>query len=187
MIGALLTALEVDGGTFTIRTDFRDVLRALEAFNDPDLSETEKIYICLANIYEDFEHMKPNIYQEAYEKAIWFIDGGTEQREDKPSPKTMDWEQDERLIFPAINKVAGYETRASEYIHWWTFLGYYMEISDGIYSSVLAMRSKKAHGEKLDKAEQKWWAQNKDICVLKKRLSQEEKDIKDKLNALLGD
>ena len=186
MIGSLVRSLDIGDESYSIRTDFRDVLRVLEAFNDPDLKEQDKILICLANIYQNFDEMPPDMYQEAYEKAVWSIDGGIDRREDKPKPRTMDWEQDERLIFPAVNKIAGYETRAAEYIHWWTFLGYYMEISDGVYASVLSMRAKKANREKLDKNEQKWWNANKDICVIKKKESEEEKAIKARLNELIG-
>ena len=98
----------------------------------------------------------------------------------------MDWEQDESIMFPAINKVAGFETRSAEYIHWWTFLGYYMEISDGIYSQVLALRMKRAKGKKLEKWEREFWSTNKSICVLKPKLTAEEKADKDRLEALLG-
>ena len=50
----------------------------------------------------------------------------------------MDWDQDAPLIVPAINKVLGGEVRAMPYLHWWTFVGAYMEIGEGVFSSVLA-------------------------------------------------
>ena len=98
----------------------------------------------------------------------------------------MDWEQDEAIMFPAINKVAGFETRSAEYIHWWTFMGYYMEISEGVFSNVLNLRMKKAKGKKLEKWEREFWNSNRDICTLKTKLSSEEQAEKDRINALLG-
>jgi len=98
----------------------------------------------------------------------------------------MDWEQDENILFPAINKVAGFETRSIEYLHWWTFLGYYMEISEGVFSHVLSIRMKKAKGKKLEKWEREFWSSNKSICVLREKISEEEKAERDRLNALLG-
>ena len=89
-------------------------------------------------------------------------------------------------MFPAVNKAAGFETRSAEYIHWWTFLGYYMEISDGIFSNVLNLRLKKAKGKKLEKWEREYWQSNKELCVLKPNLSADEQKQRDELNKLLG-
>lgn len=185
MIGSLPESLVVHGIEYEIRTDYRDIINIITAFTDANLTDYAKAFVCLKCLYVDFEDMPQDAFQEAFDQAMWFIDGG-KRRDDKPHPRTMDWEQDEPLIFPAINKVAGYETRQAEYIHWWTFLGYFMEISEGVYASVLTMRGKRAKGEKLEKAEQKWWAANKDICVLKAKLSDEEQEAKDRIEKLLG-
>jgi hypothetical protein len=97
----------------------------------------------------------------------------------------MDWEQDEKILFAAVNKTAGFETRAVEYLHWWTFMGYFMEISDGIFSQVLGLRNKKAKGKKFEKWESEFWSANKSLCVLKEKLTAEEQAKKDKLNKML--
>ena len=86
----------------------------------------------------------------------------------------LDWEQDESIIFPAINKVAGAETRSQSYIHWWTFMGYFMEIEEGTFSMVLGIRQKKAKHKKLEKWEQEFYRNNKELCDLKKRYTEEE-------------
>lgn len=185
MIGELPRSTEINGTEYALRTDFRDVLRILTAFSDPDLENDEKVYICLFILFEDFENMPETDYESAFKAAIRFIDCGTDPGE-KHSPRTMDWEQDESIIFPAINRVAGYETRSAEYIHWWTFMGWFMEIHDGVFSNVLSIRSKKAKGKKLEKWEREFWQANKDICVLKPKLTEEEKAARDRLNALLG-
>lgn len=189
MIGELPRSVNVNGSEYDIRTDFRDILRIITAFNDPDLEDNEKVYICLCIFYENFEALHPNDYEAALKAAIKFIDQDdkdVDKEETHKSPRVMDWEQDEAILFPAINKVAGCEVRSAKYIHWWTFLGYYMEISEGVYSNVLSLRLKKAKGKKLEKWEREFWSANKDICVLKTRLSEEEQAEKDRLNALLG-
>ena len=89
-------------------------------------------------------------------------------------------------MLPAINHVAGFEVRAAEYIHWWTFMGYYMEISEGIFSHILGLRVKKAKGKPLEKWEREYWRENKALCVLNAKLSEEEKAERDRINALLG-
>lgn len=187
MVGELPQSLSVNGKEYAIRSDFRDILKIVIAFNDPDLEDNEKVYVCLFILYEDFSSLTHNSYEEAFKAALKFIDNGADTEEEmKRSPRVMDWEQDESIMFPAINKVAGYETRSAEYLHWWTFLGYYMEITEGVFSTVLSVRSKKAKGKPLEKWEREFWSANKGICTLKTKLSEEEQAEKNRLNALLG-
>lgn len=185
MIGQLPRSLEVNGRVYSIRTDFRDVLKILCAFSDPELEDGEKVYICLFILYEDFGSIPEDDYEAAFKAAMSFIDNGAKE-EEKKSPRVMDWEQDENILFPAINKVAGCEVRSTKYIHWWTFIGYYLEISEGVFSNVISLRVKKAKGKKLEKWEQEFWSANKGTCVLAPKLTAEEQAAKDRLNALLG-
>ena len=177
-------ALEVGGRSWAIRADFRDVLNILDAFDDPELTEAEKAYICLHNLYVDFAEMDRADYPEAFLAAVAFIDHGVAGRE--AGPRTVDWEQDAPLLFPAVNRAAGYEVRDAEFVHWWTFLGLFMEIRDSVYATVLALRQKRARGEKLEPWERDFWRRNAGICRLKPRLSQAEQAEKARLEALLG-
>ncbi|MBQ9702944.1 MAG: hypothetical protein IJV68_00190 [Clostridia bacterium] len=185
MIGELPKSLDVNGTQFAIRTDFRDILKIVCAFNDPELENEEKVYVCMYILYEDFDCIPKADYEAAFQAALDFIDYNV-KGENKKSPRTMDWEQDENIMFPALNKVAGFETRTSKYLHWWTFMGYFMEISEGVFSHVLNMRSKKARNKPLEKWEREYWNANKAICVLKPKLTAEEQEAKDRLNAMLG-
>ena len=185
MIWELPTSLEVDGKEWEIRTDFRDILNVLTAFADPDLAQNEKLYVCMVTMYKDFDEMAQEDYAAAYEAAQRFIDGGVSGKS-KSRPRTMDWEQDAPIIFPAVNKVAGCEVRALDYLHWWTFTGYFMEIRDSVFSSVLAVRQKKAKGKKLEDHENEFWQSNREICELKPRLSKEEQEEKERLRKLVG-
>jgi len=53
------------------------------------------------------------------------------------------------------------------------------------YSTVLNLRSKKNEGRPLEKWEKKFWDDNKDICVIREKYSDEEIIAMDKLNKLL--
>ena len=185
MIFDLPRSLEIGGKMWDIATDYRDILRILTAFEDPDLSDEEKALICLFNLYVDFEEIPRELLQDAFDAALTFIDAGS-TGDEGPRPRTMDWEQDATLIFPAINRAAGFEVRAAEYLHWWTFMGYFMEIKDTVYSTVLSLRQKKARGKKLEKHEQEFWSHNKNICVLKRRETEEEIAEKERLKKILG-
>ena len=185
MIFDLPTTLEVAGRTYDIRTDFRDVLTVLTAMEDPELEPQEKVYVCLAVIYKDMESIPREDMQEAYDAALRFIDNGA-KKNPHGSARTIAWEQDAGIMFPAVNKAAGFEIRAAKYIHWWTFMGYFMEIKDSLYAHVLSIRHKKAKGKKLEKWEKDFWAQNRDICVIRAKATEEEEAEKKRLEALLG-
>ena len=72
----------------------------------------------------------------------------------------MDWKQDSQLICSAINKVANMEVRNVEYMHWWTFMGYYMAIGECPYSTILSIRDKIISGKKLEKHEKEFKQKN---------------------------
>ena len=184
MIFDLPTTLEVGGKMWDIATDYRDILRILTAFEDPDLSEEDKAMVCLYNLYVDMEDIPRELVQEAFDAAVEFIDHGAPSEDG--SPRTMDWTQDAPLIFPAVNRVAGFEVRSVDYMHWWTFMGYFMEIRDTIYATVLGLRQKKARGKKLEKSEQDFWNHNKRLCVIRHRETEEEREERERLNKLLG-
>ena len=163
MIGELPTSLLIGGRKIPIRTDFRVVLRIFAAWNDPALTDEEKCAVCLLNLYEHPEEITPDIAQVA---AYRFCAGGEDVDTDKPPVKLFDWAQDERILFPAVNKAAGYETRAVPYLHWWAFIGLMGEIADGLFSTVLHIRAKRADGKPLDKWEEAFVRKNKKLVNL---------------------
>jgi hypothetical protein len=188
MIGRLPITLNINGVDRVIRSDFRVALLIFQAFNDPELNEQEKARVMMECLYEDVDSIPFNDYQEAYDKAVWFLDGGSQDDDTKYkiSKKIIDWEQDEQMIFSAVNKVAGKETRAAEYIHWWTFLGYFNEIGEGLLSTVINIRQKKNKGKRLEKHEQEFYRENKSLIDIKTRLTQEEQAEKEYLEKLLN-
>lgn len=181
----LPTSLEIGGSSFSIRSDFRAVLDVLVAFRDPDLEEDERWIACFEILFED--PIPADLAEEAARKAMWFINCGQDEPEDAPHrPSVMDWEEDGHMILPAVNKVAGMEVRAMKYLHWWTFMGYYMEISEGLFSTVISIRQKKAKGKKLEKWEQQFMRENRDLFVKREKLTEEEKEEKKRLKELWG-
>lgn len=186
MIGRLPTSLMVAGAERKIRPDFRDVLIIMQAFNDQELHPSEKYDVMLVVLYEDPEDIPYEAIPEAIEKALWFLDCGQEETDRPTSVRVMDWEQDENLVFPAVNKMAGREVRDTEYMHWWTFMGYFMEIDDGTFSTVIGIRQKKAKGKKLEKWEQEFYRNNRKLCDIRKQYTEEEQAEIDYWNKLLG-
>ena len=166
MLGDLPQKLTVGGREYNIRSDFRSVLRIIAAYGDDELSDAEKVYVCLRQLYKDFSEMPGKDYAEAYEQASWFLACG-QPASSHETRKTVDWTKDEPLIFAAVNKVAGQETRLTQYMHWWTFMGFFQSIDrEDTYGYVLMLRQKKAKGKKLEKWEQEFWNNNRELCDL---------------------
>lgn len=189
MIGTLPKHLNINGVDRAIRSDFRVALLIFQAYNDPELSDLEKAQAMMGCLYEDIWTIPATDHQEAHDKAIWFLDGGKSQDNNSKynsSKKVIDWEQDEQMIFSAVNKVAGYETRAAEYLHWWTFLGYFNEIGEGLLSTVINIRNKKNKGKRLEKYEQEFYRENKALIDIKERLSEAEQAEKEYFEKLLN-
>lgn len=175
----LPTSLTIGGVGYSIRTDYRAVLDILEAFNDPNLPDYAKQQVMIEILYEDWKNIPLKYMEEAAKKASEFIDCGNEP-DSRKKPKMIDWEQDSALIVPAINKVAGGgDVRSLSYLHWWTFMGYFMEIGDGLFSSVLNIRYKKSHGKKLEKWERDFYRENRKIIDFREKLSEEELAIRE--------
>lgn len=177
-------SLEVNGVEHSIRYDYVAALDIIRAMNDRELEGNEKVYCCLYILYEDFDEMDPKDYEAAFKKAQEFLNNGLES-EKKTDIKLVDFEQDEKLLIPAINKVAGKEIRNEEDIHWWTFLGWFMEMGECTYSHILDIRSKRAKGKQLEKWEQEFYSENRDLVDIRIKLTEEEKEAERRLNELL--
>lgn len=180
----LPTSLSVGGVGYRIRTDFRDILRILAYFSDPDYEDDERAMICLIILFPDHEKIPVEHYEEALERAKEFIDAGIQTEKGKPT--CMDWEQDAPIIIPAVNRVLGYEVRSAKELHWWTFVGAYMEIGESLFSSVVSIRSKKAKGKPLEKYEKEFLADNRSLINLKKKASKRDAAETAALNKLFG-
>lgn len=192
MIGILPECLTVGDTDYIVRSDYRDVLQVFEAFSDPELPQGEKWIVAIYLLLEPFSCADDVLeaaesgfnVDEAARQIIWFISGGKEPGDKKELP-VYDWMQDEQMIFSAVNKVAGKETRELEYLHWWTFLGYFNEIGEGNFSFVVGIRSKLNKHKKLEKHEKEYLNSNPELVKLKKIESKEESEQRAECNALL--
>ena len=194
MIGGLPGTLTVGGKEYPIRTDYRNVLQVFEAFQDPELTQEEKWIVSIYLLFEDFS-CTDDVLQaaqdgfdlgEAMKQISWFISAGQPEKQVLEQP-TYNWTQDEQMIFSAVNKVAGKETRELEYLHWWTFLGYFNEVGEGTFSFIVGIRHKLNKGKKLEKHEKEFLSHNKELVLMKKPLTKEEQEQEDAYNALLDE
>lgn len=180
----LPTTVDVCGQTFAIRSDFRAVLDALAALADPELSQQEQYLVCLEIMYPDWQAL-PDA-NAALRAAFTFINAGREESSAKHLPRLVDWEQDAPLIAADINKAAGCEVRALPYLHWWTFMAWFNSIGDGQLATLLRVRSKLRHGQKLQPWEQDYYRKNKAMVDLRPRLNPAEIAERQRLQRLLA-
>lgn len=174
---ALPVSLEIGGRVYQIRSDYRAVLDVCAALTDIDLNDNEKVYVSLSIFYPEVSEIPPENIPEALERCFWFINCGTEDNENKPSVKLMDWEQDFQYIVAPINRVMGQEIRSLEYLHWWSFISFYREIGDCLFAQIVRIRDLKRRGKKLDKQDREWYNQNRDLVDLKTTYSEAEKQL----------
>lgn len=178
--------VEIDGTEYEIRYDFRVILEIIVMLSDPELNNNEKAEALLTMFYLEPETIKDP--KAAVEACFRFIDGNSDR---KPAPKgkrLIDWEQDFNHIIAPVNHILGYDARNVSYdpedntggLHWWTFLGAFMEIgSDSLFSQIVSIRDKQAHGKKLDKHEREWLRRNTDLVTIKNRYSMAENELVD--------
>lgn len=76
--------------------------------------------------------------------------------------------------------------RGCKYLHWWTFLGYFREIGEGVFSEVVSIRTKKVRGKKLEKYEREFEQEHSELVRIRPRYTDEEQAEIDALNAMLG-
>lgn len=193
MIGGLPETLTVGGREYPIRTDYRDVLQVLEAFSDEELEHIEKWIVAVYLLFEDFSCADDVLEAvedgfdlgEAVEQISWFLSVGKLEEKDRDAP-LYDWKQDEQMIFAAVNKVAGREVREADYMHWWTLSGYVNGVDkDDFWTFVVGIRDKLNKRKKLEKHEREFLHKNRDLVILKKRKTKEEREREEKYKALL--
>ena len=163
----LPTSITVEGRNFKIREsgDFRVILDCFSALGDIELGEDYGILASLIIFYEDLtetniEDIDEEILAQLVREMYTFFNCGREEFDEGLSPKLIDWETDSQMIMAAVNNVAGKEIRLEPYIHWWTFMGYYMSVGESVLATVVSIRNKILRNETLDKWEKKFKAEN---------------------------
>lgn len=177
------TSINIDGRIFQIRNngDYRVILDCFKALEDEELEASERLLASLLIFYEDFNSIE-DVYNiddisKLVSEMFKFFNCGSESVGTKVNHSIIDWEQDSQLVCSAINKVANMEIRSERYIHWWTFMGYYIAIGDSPLSTILGIRNKMLSNKKLEKYEQQFKRNNPQYFVWNsKSVSEKEAD-----------
>ena len=167
--------------------DFRMVLDCFRLLQDEELDDNERILACLTVFYDELDGIE-TVYQlgdleEAVKQMFSFFNCNQENVGAKAEGKVIDWDKDALMIISAINKVAGKEIRAEKYLHWWTFMAYYMAIGECALSTVVNIRRKIIKGKKLEKFEQDYVNENPELFHRTENYTKEERELLDDILA----
>lgn len=170
------------------RGDYRMVLDCFSALNDVELSKSERVLAALIIFYEDFNDLDTIAnyahIEEAIKQMYWFFNCGDDKGVGaNRHHKLIDWQNDQQLIASAVNRVANTEIRALEYLHWWTFMGYYLAIGESPLATVVGIRSKLSEGKKLEKYEKKFKNDNPQYFIWDSK-SVEDKEAEEAIMSL---
>jgi hypothetical protein len=163
--------VDCNGSNVAIRSDWRPNLDICVLMQDSTLTEREKAYGALKIFY-------PNgcgsDLKEACDQLFSFLSGDLENEElyesSKPNSRpVVYWEQDFPLIIAPVNRIAGCDIRGLPYLHWWTFLSYFQEIGECVFSQVIAIREKRNRGKKLTDIDRDFYKRNKEIVDFKRK------------------
>ena len=177
------TTIVIDDREFPIRCkgDYRMVLDCFSCLNDFELDEQERLLACLIIFYEDFDDIQDlrgldsTMTQQLVKEMYNFFDCGETPLRATPF-KVIDWEKDSQIVSSAVNKVANMEVRSVEYLHWWTFLGYFSEVGESVLSTVVGIRNKIKRGKKLEKHEREFKSQNPHYFIWDSRTIEQKQD-----------
>lgn len=182
----------VGGNTYKIRNkaDYRVILDIIATCEDTELTVEEQAVISLIMFYEGIDSIEDvlttfdtvDLLESAVDQMMHFISCYDDDIGYKTQHKVIDWTQDELLIVSAINNVAHTEIRALEYLHWWTFIGYYMAVGECTLSTIVGIRDKIARGRKLDDFEKEFKRDNPQYFRWKSQERESQQLIKDLWN-----
>lgn len=184
----LPTFLCVGGENLEIETEYRKILKIIEVFTNPEYELDEQWEICIGVLFKDYDVDNPpplDTLVDMQKQAMEFIDAGIKD-DGRKKPCVMNWIQDAPIMAAPISKTLGRDVRSPEPLHWWTFLGAYMEIGESLFSQIVNIRLKKAKGKKLDKWEQDFYIQNKSLIDLQVKSVERSEEEKDELRKLFG-
>lgn len=175
----LPTSVTICDKEYPIRNkgDFRMILDCFACLQDVELDERERVITSLCIFYSDITSIDgiSEVFstEEALIEAVNgmynFFNCGQKSVGAKQSRKLIDWEDDSQMIISAINRVAGKEVRAEEYVHWWTFMGYYLAIGECPLSTIVSIRDKIMKGKKLEKWESDFRKENPEYFIWKSK------------------
>lgn len=175
----------------TQQGDYRMIINGcFSSLNDPELDKQYRVVSALICFYEelndieDIERVFGKDIEQAVEKMFDFIQCGEKEVGRNAGRSLIDWDKDSNLICSAINKVSPViDIRAEKYIHWFTFMSWYLGVGEGLWATIVGIREKIVKGKKLEKWEREFKRNSPEYFVWNVN-SVERKEINDLVNEI---
>lgn len=147
------TKIKVNDKILKINSDFRNCLKIIEAFEDEELFDEEKILILLKRLYVD--EIENEDIEDAYKKGIKFLDLGEESKNEITNKRIYTFTKDSNYIYTGIRQAHNIDLNSIDYLHWWNFVYLFLDIGqECMFNQIIYYRRRKNEG-KLTKEEKK--------------------------------
>lgn len=164
LTSSLPTKIKVNKNIYDINCDYRTIINILLAFEDIELTQEEKIFIMLNNLYK--EKIPDEDIGDAISQAIKFIDCGEDYTNNKTKTRVYSFKKDANYIFTGINFTHHIDIDEKPNLHWWKFVDFFMDMSsECMFGELVYYRTRKAEG-KLTKEEKIQYEKIKDLVDL---------------------
>lgn len=162
LIDDLPTKIKVNDEIIEINANFRNCLKIILAYEDKDLTIQEKHYIMLRLLYKKI----PNDVEKGILQGIKFLNCGEENSNIKESKRVYSFQKDAKFIYSAVSQSSNIDLETVQFLHWWKFNYYFLDISnDCTFSNIINLRRKK-NNRKLTDEERKLYMDSLDILDL---------------------
>lgn len=163
----LPTKIKVNNNIYDINYDYHTIINILEAYEDKELTQFEKYYITIKNLYK--EEVPEEDYVEALNQAFKFINCGVEddKNDNKKETRIYSFTQDANYIFSGITSTHHIDLEKDSNMHWWKFNALFMDMSpECLFGELIYYRKRLSEG-KLTKEEKNNYKKIKNIVDLK--------------------
>lgn len=174
----LPTKIKVNEKIYDINYDYKTAIKTLMAFEDEELTQNEKCYILLNNIYKNEVSKKDE--EEAIIKAIKFLNLGDtcESENKKTKPRIYSFNKDSSYIYSGINQTHKIDLEKDSNLHFWKFMSLFMDMTpECMFGEIIYYRKRKQEG-KLTKEEKQQYEKIKDLIELDKVKTKSDERIK---------
>lgn len=153
----------IDGAAVTINTDFRICLKIIQALEDDNLMEHEKLTVLMVLLYPE----PPENTALALSQGLKFLNLGKETDAAKLNqPLVYSLEKDSGYIFTAFISSFNIDLNDIEYLHWWKFRSLFADLGkDCFFNTLVSLRSRQQFG-KLTDSEKDFVRRNPDLISL---------------------
>lgn len=162
----LPTKIKINKNIYDINYDYKTAIKTLMAFEDNELTQSEKYYILLNNIYKD--KIPRNDEIEAIRKGIKFLNLGVEEQDsdNKNSQRIYSFNKDSSYIYSGISQTHKVDIEKETNLHFWKFMSLFMDMKpECMFGELVYYRKRKQEG-KLTKEEKQQYNKIKDLLEL---------------------